>query len=150
MTTTTDLPTTLPAELIADLPHFRQMLTQFADGLAEAIARDGLEPVLTSTYRTMVEDLAEGPEALLAHGLIALLMLAEGRAAPVTWELPPPPDPEVVELWDRDGDKWDRYDVYGGWSQDGGEPGSIWPWQDLLANWGPLSAVPPEPEVPDA
>jgi hypothetical protein len=82
-------------------------------------------------------------------------------ATPTAWELPPEPGPEVTELWDRHGCHW-RRDVPGHWllveHADAGE-GLFWhlvipcvsPWRALLAEHGPLSAVPPEqPEVPDA
>jgi hypothetical protein len=81
-------------------------------------------------------------------------------AAPATWALPSEPGPEVTELWDRHGCHWQR-DAPGHWLlveyADAGE-GLFWhlvipcvsPWRALLAEHGPLSAVPPEPEVPDA
>jgi hypothetical protein len=82
-------------------------------------------------------------------------------AAPATWALPSEPGPEVTELWDRHGCHWQR-DAPGHWLlvrwADAGE-GRVWhpvvpcvsPWQALVAEHGPLSAVPPEQtEVSDA
>jgi len=161
MTTITDLPATLPAELIADLPHARQALTQVADSLTVAIARDGVEPVLAGTYRTMVADLAEGPEALLAHGLIALLVLAESRAAPTTWALPPEPGPEVTQVWCGCCGQWCRLSPSIPGERNWVPADTIQDevhlseaaidWQEMLTDHGRLSAVPPEqPAVPDA
>jgi hypothetical protein len=65
-------------------------------------------------------------------------------AAPATWQLPPEPGPEV-RLRGRSGLRWRRYPA--GWSN--GVRHAI-EWSYLLATDSPLSAVPPEPEVPDA
>jgi hypothetical protein len=72
-------------------------------------------------------------------------------AAPTTWALPPEPGPEVVELWDQGGERWERSDdedAPDGWVRDRGE--GVYEWAEMLMH-GPLSAVPPEQtEVSDA
>jgi hypothetical protein len=72
-------------------------------------------------------------------------------ATPTAWELPPEPGPEVTELWDKGGERWERSDdedTPDGWVRDRGE--GVYEWAEMLMH-GPLSAVPPEQtEVSDA
>lgn len=60
------------------------------------------------------------------------------------YELPPEP---LGPVWDRDGDKWWRNEAFGRWTID-----SIiyHTWEDLLADYGPLTDVPPAPKVGDS
>jgi hypothetical protein len=62
--------------------------------------------------------------------------------APKTWALPPEPGPEVTELWDRDGWRWELDAAEGGWVHE--DTGEICIWSELLAEYGPLSTVEPE------
>jgi hypothetical protein len=112
------------------------------------------DPDTSSTTRRLWATAGRVVDALAGDWLLV------PATVPTVWELPLEPGPEVTGLWDRHGCHWQR-DVPGHWllvePADAGE-GRVWhpvvpcvlPWQALVAEHGPLSAVPPEPEVPDA
>lgn len=67
-------------------------------------------------------------------------------AQPGRWQLPPEPGPEVTELWDREGVRWERTAPHT-WSRSQELHRPWWMrthWLRLLHQRGPLSATPPE------
>lgn len=102
--------------------------------LAEVTAdRDRLADEVT-TWKTRLVDETAGLRGRL-------------DATPATYTLLAEPPPEVTELWDRHGRRWERHEALGRvrWRRIFGD-GSliIRTWPELLAA-GPLSTVPPEP-----
>jgi hypothetical protein len=121
-----------------------------------AAGAEGYVCVYRGRWRRPFEVVASRAEMLTLAAWIRDREQSSMAAAPTTWELPAEPGPEVVAVDDWHGCRWER-DVPGHWRLVRQAPDRWWhpagwcvkPWRALLSDHGPLSAAPPEPEVPD-
>ena len=64
-----------------------------------------------------------------------------------TYAIPDPPPPSVDELWDADGERWDRIDE-SGWKLPGAPDSDAVDWPELLDVHGPLTDTDPNEVTP--
>lgn len=102
-------------------------------------------------------DRADALGVLSREEIVALLRRWADKldAAPRRYELPAEPPAEVTELWDRDGQQWDRTGprTWRRTSESDDPWWRRWTWLRLLDKRGPLSTTPPtdaEEATPDA
>lgn len=158
-------PAELVGELTRELPKARKQFDRMMAGVAKAIADQNPDDVLARVFHGMLTE--PDREAVAATAAMAVLELAVRRAdasrstvpgpAPTTWALPEEPPPDVVELWDHDGERWCRLDrplatgqSWVPWDNLGSEVSvaeSAAHWDEVVHEYGPLSSLPPGTEA---